>query len=862
MKVLSLIISGLLFLAAPASVSARPLEFDGERAQKERFKADRPQFPRDRDADILHVRLEITPDLASQSFEAVVTHRFKVLAPDLDRLELDARELVISKVTGPKGNPLDFEVLPEKLVIHFPKPLSSGTESSVRIEYSAAPRRMGLHFFKTDSRYPGQPDMVWSQGEADQNSYWIPMYDYPNERASTEIVATVPEGFSAVSNGKLISRGPGKKPQTTVFHWFQERPHVGYLITLSIARYVELKDSAKVQDGGVLREVPMTTWVLPGREEDAKRTFAKTPVMVSYFSDLLDSPYPWDKYDQVLVYEFFGGMENTSATNIIDRALMDKRAALDNDFDGLISHELAHQWFGDLITCKDWSHLWLNEGITSYFQAVWKAKDLGADEFAYDLYQKAQAVFSEEGAYKRAIVTDRYESPDDMFDRHTYEKGAWVLHMIRKELGEERFWKSFKRYIARHKDTVAETEDLRQAIEEATGKNMVEFFAQWLYGAGSPYLKIKSEWDQSEKKLTLKVTQKQAKEGQTFRLRLPVEFHGRGGKKVTAEISKAEETFSWDLPARPKMIRVDPEMTLLIGYDLEFPQDSLLTQLKEDPAVAGRVRAARTLSGKANPKVVAALRECLLKDSFWGVSATCAQELGSIGGPAALAALREGTLVKHPKVRRAAATALGGFLRQKEAFDALRPLAEKDESYNVEAAALAALGSLRLAEAKPLLESKLKVDSWNEVIRKAALSGMGRLKDETLIPTLQDWASQGHHLFARQAALGALAEAGEGKEAVRDFIALILETDDDAAVRSAAIYALTVLGDPKAGAALGKIAVRDPDPGIRRRASDAISDIREGKKGKIEDVSKQADQLNEKLERLEKRLDEFEKKKK
>ncbi|MBI5630888.1 MAG: M1 family metallopeptidase [Elusimicrobia bacterium] len=849
---------------ATVSVQAKPLYFGDERllpesgawAKPERFKSAGPRFRRDREVDILHIKLEIALDFQKQSFEAAVTQRFKALGPGVNRLELDAQGLDIRKVTGARGEKLDFEVLPEKLVVHFPKALAAGEEGSIRIEYAGSPRHMGLHFFKADERYPGQPDMVWSQGEAEENRFWIPLYDYPNERVSTEVVATVPEGFTAVSNGKLLSQGPGPKPGTRAFHWLQERPHVAYLVTLSAARFVPVALSAPEPGKGV----PMTVWALPGQEEDAKRTFARTPDMVRYFSELLDAPYPWEKYDQVLVYEFFGGMENTSATNILDRALLDSRASLDHDSDDLISHELAHQWFGDLVTCKDWSHIWLNEGVTSYFQALWKRKDKGADEFAYDLHQKAQRYFGEHGSYQRAVVTERYEIPMDMFDAHTYNKGAWVLHMLRMELGEDLFWKSFKRYLRERQDSVAETEDLRRAVEETTGKSMLQFFNQWLYGPGYPFLLIKEEWDPIGKELKLRVIQKQAKDGMpVFRFKLPLQFD-KDGKKVVAEVSKEEESFSWPLGSRPRMIRLDPEQSLLAEYKLEFPEDMLISALREDLSVSGRLRALSALGKLPSPKALAAIGQCLLKDPFWGVAAACAAELGKIGGPKALAALKEGARSKHSKVRAASASALGQFLRQEEALEAVKPLAGKDPSYRVEAAALAALGSLRLPQSRALLEPKLGDGSWDQAIRRAALSGLGRLKEEATLPLLQDWAGPGKPALARSAALGALAEAGEGKEPVRDFLAMVLETEEDRVVRGAAIRALSSLGDPRANVSLSKIATRDPSPEVRRGAEEAIENIRQGKKGRIEELSKQVDGLVEKLDRFEKKLDELQKK--
>ena len=847
---------GALVLSSAAVAAARPLDqgdevLQGRAGGAERFKSARPRLRRDRLVDVLHIKLEIAPNLETQTFEAAVTHRFRVLARDFQRLELDAKELDIKRVTDEAGRALDFETLSEALLIRFPRVLPAGSEHAVRIEYSAAPR-MGLHFFKADPRYPEQPRMAWSQGEAEQNRYWIPLYDTPNERSSSEVLVTVSEGLSAVSNGRLVSRSAGPKPGLTVFHWLQERPHAGYLIALYVNEHVRVDDQASV---------PMSYWVPPGREDDARRTFAKTPAMMTYFSELLETPYPWAKYDQVLIYQpFFGGMENTSATSLYERILLDPKAAIDMDRDGLIAHELAHQWFGDLITCKDWSHLWLNEGFATFMQAVWTRHDLGKDEGAYDLARKAQRYFSEHGAYARPTVTDRYDTPDDMFDRHTYERGAWILQMLRAEVGEERFWKSLRRYLRQRQDTAAETEDLRRAFEETTGRSLMDFFSQWLYGAGYPMLTVAADWEAAGKKLTLKVTQRQAKDGgPLFRFKLPVDA---GGKRFTAEVSKAQESFTWDVAARPKFIGLDPEQTVLAGYKLELPDDMLLAALEADPDVAGRLRAAKALSEKPSPKAIAALHRCLAKDAFWGVAAACASELGGIGGPEALAALKAGIKHAHPKVRRAAASALGGFPLNKDAFDALAWPAAGDASWFVQAAALHSLGWLRLPEAQGILLESLKTDSWNNVIRQAALEGLGHLKDEKLLPLFMEWSAPGKSVYARQSAIGALAEAGEGKEAVRDQLSLILDSERDLSIAGSAMSALSSLGDPAGASAISRAGARQADPSFRRRAEDAAEALRDSKKGRLEELSKQIDKAVEKLETLEKRLGEAESKKK
>lgn len=825
---------------------SRPLEVEEgsfvSAAGPERFKSAEPRLRRDREVDALHLRLELKPDLKAQRFEASVTHRFRVLAGPLSRLELDARGLDVKSAFDAAGKALELEAYSEKVAVLFPVPLATGAEASVRLEYSGAPKQMGLHFHAADPRYPGQPEAAWTQGEPEENSWWIPMYDYPNERLTSELIVTVPVGFSAVSNGKLVSREGGR------WHWKQERAHAPYLIALYIQRYEEVKEEGA--------QPPISYWVPEGRAADARRTFGKTPAMMKWFTAKLGD-YPWAKYDQITIYNPpFGGMENTTATSIYDRGLLDERAALDNDIDGLVAHELAHQWFGDLVTCADWSHLWLNEGFATFFQALWREKDQGFDEFAFDMNGKASAYFSEHGSYQRPTVSDRYEEPWDMFDRHTYQRGAWILQMLRRDLGDERFMRVARRYLDKHKDGVVNTEQFRRVLEDVTGKTYLQFFNQWLYGPGYPNLKLAASWDAGAGKLTLKVTQKQAPAIAPFKASLPLRL---GDKSVVAALSQPEQTFSWELKKRPSRIEVDPELALLAGYELEFEEDWLIEGLRSG-GVTDRLRFAKALSKSASPKAIAALTRCLGSDKFWGVAAGCAAELGNLGGPEAFQALKDAAAHKHPKVRRAAAAALGGWTGEPAALAALEPLARKDPSWNVQSAALQSLGALRLAEARPILEAKLAEASWNESLRRAALGGLASLGGPEALKLLEDWSQPGRHELARAAALtgwarAAAAEGGRTAEQVRDKIAYVLESEEHRGVRRAAIDALELLGDPRGAAALRRVAARDPVPATRRAAKEAAGKLSEPGKRRLDEVSKELDRAVERLEKLEKKLE-------
>lgn len=849
-----------LLLSAVCAAPVNALPYDESRVlavNQKSWDTEKPKYRRDREADIERISIVLEPDFPTLSFKGSVTHAFKVLAPELTELTLDARGLDVQKAFDGNAKPLDFDLTGEKLKVKLGRTLKAGERGAVRVEYSGAYNQGmdGAYLFKPDPRYPGQTELLFTQGQPETNSQWVPVYDYPNERSASEITIIAPEGMTTLSNGKLAAKEPGAKAGTTRWRWVQERPHVAYLMAAYVGHYSRVEAAPAQTAGGA---VPVAYYVPKGLEEDAKTTFAKTPAMVSFFSEWLDYPYAWDKYDQVVNYRYGGGMENTSATNIGERNLRDKRAMLAEDADGLIAHELAHQWFGDLITCKDWSHIWINEASASYFQALWMQKDRGEDDYLWDLRGKSRAYFGEAGSYERPIVTMRYAHPWDVFDRHTYQKGSYLMHMLRRELGDARYQAAWRRFVKDNHDTVADTEDFRRAFEETTGRGLTEFFGQWVYGSGHPDLKLTLSYDYKDKKLVLVSKQKQVAKGQpAFKFKLPLMV--AGGKVVTAELSSEEDTASWEM-SRPKWVAIDPGLAALAEYELEWPEDMLLAELTDGPTGVDRARAAETLSKKGSPKMLKAMADCLKNDKFWGTATVCADGLAKIGGAGAVEALAAAAGHKEARVRRSVANNLGTFTRDAAAFEALKKLAD-DQSWHVQADALRAMGSLRLPEARALLEAKLKTESWHDAVAAGALDGLGRLRDESLIPLLSEWMGPGKSEWARSQAMVAYARAAERKDGAYEALTAILDTETDPYITGDALYALRVLGDPRAIPALNRLMARLPE-GAVARTKESVDAIREGKKGRVDELATQVDELSKKLEKLEKRLEDAEKKKK
>ncbi|HKW45355.1 MAG TPA: M1 family aminopeptidase, partial [Candidatus Eremiobacteraceae bacterium] len=762
----------------------------------------KPHYAPDRPARVDHIALTISFDFEAKTLFGKCATTFTAVGKSLDAVELDAAQLIIKRVRGAKGAPLAFASLGSKLRIEMPR-LAAGRSTTMVIDYEARNPRQGIYFIAPDEGYPEKPVEVWTQGQDQDAHYWFPCIDYPNAKATTEVTATVPSDFFVLSNGELVKTSADKKARTKTFHWKMDIPHVTYLVSCVAGKF-----SGKTSSVG---NVPVSYYVHPGREADGERSFGKTPKMLRFFGDKLRFPYPYVKYAQIAVTDFiFGGMENTTATTQTENTLHDARAHLDFSSDGLVAHELAHQWFGDLLTCKDWSHAWLNEGFATYFEALFREFDRGKDEFDYyrlDLQTRYRQEDSEH--YRRAIVTNVFDEPVEIFDRHLYEKGACVLHMIRTQLGDDLFWETLHNYVDSNQRRNVETVDLARAIEKTSGRNFAAFFDQWVFKAGHPEFKVRFAWDaaRSQALITVSQTQKVDESTPLFSTPITIEFGTGKGKIERFDVTcdAHEQTFCFALKAKPHTFVFDPDADVVKTLTLDVPVQMLIDQLKGDRRVAARVEAAHALAKDASAAAVSALAAALKSDPFWGVQAEAARALGSVRGDAAFAALVTAIGIKHPKARRAVATALGEF-RTDAACAALEPLLRKDPSYFVEAVAATSIGKTKAARAYAVLSAALaKKESWLETVRAGILAGLAELGDERAVPDCLGWAAYGKPTAARRAAVAALGKIGEGRKVVRDVLIGLLD-DRNFHVRVAAIDALEALHEHAAIEPLERIA--------------------------------------------------------
>jgi aminopeptidase N len=822
---------------------------------------DRPRYARDRSVDIKHVRIDVSLDLQDARVEGSVGHTFSPINDGVSSFELDAVGLEIRRVSLGGETDLAYTHSDGRLQVQLGTPRKAGEELTVVVDYGVTDPRRGLYFIRPDEAYPEKRFEAWTQGQDEDSRYWFPCYDFPNEMATSELHVTVREPNSVVAIGELTGTDTNADG-TRTFHWRQTLPHVTYLTSVVAGRYAEVGDE---WDG-----IPVTYYLPPGREDDGRAAFGNTPAMLALFSEKTGVRYPYAKYAQVVVQDFiFGGMENVSATTVTDLVLLDQRARKDQDYDYLVAHELAHQWFGDLLTCRDWSHGWLNEGFATFFELVWQEHHRGIDWYRMALQQEVDGYQREASShYRRPIVCNVYNAPIDLFDRHLYEKGGIVLNMMRRELGDDLFWKAIRRYVATNRSTNVTTPDLQKAVEAATGRNLDWFFDQWVYGAGHPDLKAEYTWDDEHKtaKLSLQQTQEGDDVAKAFRLPLNVDFTPESGDRQAfrVEMTERDQTFYFPVASRPKMARIDPGMHVLKSLDFTRPAELVREQLARDDDVLGRIDAARTLGKKGDAEDVKALGRALRDDAFWGVQAEAAKALGAIRSAGALDELLSGTSVPEGRARRAVMSALGEF-RDERAAEALgRVIVEGDASYYVEANAAAAIGKTRSPRALGAIRRSLEKDSQNEIIRASAMGGLAETRDAAALPILMDWTAYGRPQQVRPAAAGALGKLAEwlsdaDKARIVDRLVELLD-DPWYRCQIAAIDALKDVGDDRAVPHLERLARRQEDGRVVRASREAVKAISEGKdRGEeMKKLREQFDKLADENRSLRDRLDRLE----
>ncbi|MBD2455120.1 M1 family metallopeptidase [Nostoc sp. FACHB-87] len=863
--------------------------FDTENNGRKSFELPgaRPHYNPDRPGQVEHIFLDLHLDIPKQSYHGSCSIRLLPIRSGIDRLVLDAVNLNIQSVQVDEVVQ-KFDYDGEQLAIKLDQPTEQGKRILIAIAYSAEKPQRGIYFIQPDKHYPHKPTQVWTQGEDEDSRFWFPCFDYPGQLSTSEIRVRVPKALVAISNGELIETI--EEGSEKIYHWSQQQVHPTYLMTLAVADFAEIQDEWQGK--------PVTYYVEKGREADAKRSMGKTPRMVEFLSEKYGYPYPFPKYAQVCVDDFiFGGMENTSTTLLTDRCLLDERAALDNrNTESLVVHELAHQWFGDLLVIKHWSHAWIKEGMASYSEVMWTEHEYSAEEAAYYRLIEARSYLSEDRSrYRRPMVTHVYREAIELYDRHIYEKGSCVYHMIRAELGEELFWHAIQTFVQDNAHKTVETVDLLRAIDKATGRNLAFLFDQYVYRGGHPDFKVAYSWDGDANLAKVTVTQTQADKNSSknlFDLKIPIGFgyvqkdsteklstQHSALSTFTVRVNEAEQSFYFPLSAKPDFISFDVGNHFLKTVTLEYPLPELKAQLESDPDPISRIYAATALAKKGGLEATKALSKALTKEPFWGVRVEVAKQLAEVKLDQAFDGLVVGLKDKSPYVRRAVVNALATI----KTYDSYKAVKERvqdgDRSYYVEAAAATAIGAIASAnlDEKPKEEKVIKLlksvleekAGWNEVVRSGAVNGLAELKtSEAALNLLLEYTKQGVPQALRLATIKALGKISVGQtpvnlERILDRLAELAK-ETFFLTQVAVVTALGKMETPKAIDILRSLAEQTPDGRVRRYADEEIANVQKhiGPETALRQLREELDQLKKQNQELKSRLENLEAKSK
>jgi aminopeptidase N len=765
--------------------------------------ADEP-YARSKNYDLQHSKVVLRFDLDQRKVIGDVTHTVSVLRPGTDKLSFDSVGLQIQSVTVNKAA-AKFDTTDSKLNVALPHAAKAGDKFEVEIKYEGQPKK-GLYFILPDKDYPNRPKQVWTQGESEDTRYYLPTYDYPNDRLTTETILTVPADWLTISNGKLIGVTDAANGQKT-WTWRESQPSSTYLFTVVAGELSEVKDT--------WRNMPVTYYAPKDRGDRLSSNYGRTPAMIEHFSTTLGVDYPWEKYSQAMVDDFVaGGMENSSATTNTAGSLRNPLLAKEyiEGEDPLISHELGHQWFGDLVTTKDWGNIWLNEGFATFMETMWIEQHFGNDVADYDRWEASRNWWSNRNLYAKPIVRHDFDDSGE-FDGNAYTKGGWTLCMLRHQLGSEQFYAGLKHYLEVNRGKNVMTYDLIKAIEEATHTNVDQFFDQWIYGAGAPKFEVSYAYDETKKQVALTVKQAQKIEGKVGLFRVPVEVeitNGTGPKLYPILVSKVSETFTFPSESAPQMVLFDKGNQVLKSVEFKKETKDLLYQLKNASEVADRCDAAIALSKlKKDDEAAVALGTALKNDKAYGVRITAAQALGELGGPASSKELLTSlNSIQEPWVRNQIVQALGSFKEDPAVIAKLESVAKEDSSYRARAAALQSLGRMKSPNAYATLTAMVNSDSPDGFLRNASLRGLGSLGDDRAVPLLEDWAKPGKDLDSRQAAISSLARLQKDNKEITNQIASYL-AEQHSQIRFSSVFALGARGDATAIPSLEVLLKRD-----------------------------------------------------
>lgn len=681
-------------------------------------------FDRKEEFEVKHIRIVGEIDYMAKTFSSSTTISLQ-LNCSTPTIILDAIDFIIRTVRV--GNEITkYSYNGRKITVIMPENIKPGTVD-ITVDYTVSNPPLGLYFITKDKYGDHVQPQVWTLGEGqtddfraqEDNSYWFPYIQGPGVKSTSETIITVEKPQEVISNGILV--GVNESSHKRTFHWKMDKPHSLYLISIVAGEFDKEEET--------IGKVKLMYFVPKGQKAHINRTFSVTKDIFSFYEDYTGIKYPHDKFSQTCVYEAtFGGMENTTANTMTERTLHDEIAHMDFSSEENVGHHMAHQWFGDLVTCGTWEDVWLNEGLAAFLYAMYVKMHHGESEYMYHLLDKLDNFLkADDSRGVSAVYPIHNIDPKRAFDRFNSEKGALVMCSLETFLGPESIKKAIQSYFEKHIYGTALTVDFLNLLNESTGIDVTWFFDQYIYAAGYPILEYTYSYDEINKILGVRFRQIQ-KIPRVFRLNFNLSLGSEGGSIETypVTISEKDEIRKIFIEKAPDFICVDPDLSV-VGKIITPVFQDLIAKIKFDPHVTCKIRAIRSIGSGADSEVVSSLSEILsAKTEHWAVSSEAAAALGRICMKSSLKVLEENLTHSDPKVRRSIFRSLGLFPGD-DVRDTLRRSLEIEESYYIKGEILNSLGRTGTTEDIGLFIKAMSQPSHEDTIALGAIRGLGEM---------------------------------------------------------------------------------------------------------------------------------------
>ncbi len=657
--------------------------------------------------NLVHTKIQVSFDYENARMPGKVWITLTPHFYPTDSLQLDAKGMDIKQVAlvkNGKNLPLQYSYDNMLLHIKLDRTYKRNERYVVYIDYVAKPNEYtgrgsaaitdakGLYFINPRGEEEGKPIQIWTQGETEATSVWVPTIDRPNQKTTQETIMTVPAKYVTLSNGKLISQKKNANG-TRTDHWKMDQPHTPYLFFMGVGDYAVIKDMYKGKE--------VSYYVEKDYASVARKIFGMTPEMLKFFSKLTGVEYPWIKYGQMTARDYVSGaMENTTATLHSDIAQQDARQLTDqNIWEDVIAHEVFHQWFGNYVTTESWSNLTLNESFANYSEYLWREYKYGKDAADDHGLSDMQGYLASRSEHKDLVRFD-YGDKEEMFDAVSYNKGGRILHMLRNFIGDSAFFKSLNLFLTRYKYQAAEAHQWRLVLEEVTGKDLNWFFNQWYFGAGHPELKINYTYNADDKQVGMIVEQTQKEK--IFKLPVKIDvYQGMNPQRYDIWVNNKIDTFYFPSLSEPLLVNFDADKILLGRKDENKSLENYLFQFRNAKNYIDRKEAVDSAAQNQDDKSAAAIMLLALKDKYAGIRTFAAARLNL--SDESLKSQAEPILFnmaqkEKSRLAKAAAVSKLGTLRDPKYLPVFKT-AINDSSYTVAGNALEALSGIDTASA-------------------------------------------------------------------------------------------------------------------------------------------------------------------